>query len=148
MSFSKCQLVFMTSFSPHAQNLELYKSVNKCLSQQIGCYNLFGPIFYLQDSKRKQIEQLLLLCSILGNRCSSLYYTIQTRSRSNTKYLINIHKYFGASYELKPTRTIFSQCAQKKFFDKIFRGQIMIKTNIMPILNIDTTILLTLYSFL
>ena len=40
---------------------------------------------------------------------------IQARSKSNTKDFISIHKYFGANYELKPTKAIFSQCAQKKF---------------------------------
>ena len=111
MSFSKCQ------------NFKIPINLEKCLSQLLGCCNLFGPIFYLQDSKRTQTEQLLLLCSILGNWCSSLYYTIQTRSRSNTKYLINIHKYFGASYELKPARTIFSQLAQEIFLIKYLGGR-------------------------
>ena len=35
---------------------------------------------------------------------------------SNTKYLINVHKYFGASYGPKPTRTIFSLDVLKKTF--------------------------------
>ena len=35
---------------------------------------------------------------------------------SNAEYLINIHKYFEASYEVKPTWTIFSQCAQNFFY--------------------------------
>ena len=33
-----------------------------------------------------------------------------------------MQKYFGASYELKPTKNIFSQCAQKIFFNEIFQG--------------------------
>ena len=37
-------------------------------------------------------------------------------SGSNTEYLINILKYFEASYEAKPTWTIFFQCAQKIFY--------------------------------
>ena len=88
----------------------------------IGCYNIFWPIFYLQDNSRKQTEQLLLLCSHLGNWCYSLYYTVQTRSRSNTKFLTNMQKSYGASYERKPTRTIFCQCAQKSFFNEIFKA--------------------------
>ena len=47
-------------------------NLKKCNSQWIGCYTLFGPIFYLHESTRKQIEQLLLLCSLLGKWCSSL----------------------------------------------------------------------------
>ena len=58
-----------------------------------------------------------------------------------------MQKYFGASYELKPTRVIFSQCAQKKV-NEIFKGQIMIKANILPVFNTDMTILLKLCLFL
>ena len=75
-------------------------------------------IFYLYDSATKKIEQLLLLYSLLGKVCSSLYYMIQTRSY--IKYLINMDKCFAASYGFKPTRAIFSQCAQKNFWWNIY----------------------------
>ena len=57
---------------------------------------------------------------------SSLYFMIQAISRSNTNDFISIHKYFGANYELKPTKAIFSQCAEKKF-NEISMGQIIVK---------------------
>ena len=85
------------------------------ISQWICCYNLFGPIFYSQHSARKQIELLLLLCSLLGNWYSSLYCIIPTRSRSNTKFVINKHKYFGANYKLNLQRS-FSLNVLKFFF--------------------------------
>ena len=97
LSLSKCQLVFITFFSPHAKNLKIIENIffvknrvnlEKCWSHWRRCYNLFGPIFYLQDSARKQIEQLPLLCSLLGNWCSSLNYTMQARSRSNILELV------------------------------------------------------------
>ena len=71
LSLSKCQFVFGTFFFPHAQNLNTIgniffaKNLIK-ISQGICCYYLFGPILYSQDSTRKQIELLLLLCSLLG----------------------------------------------------------------------------------
>ena len=75
------------------------------------------------------------------------HYTIHRRSRSNTKYFINIRKYFGASYELKPTRTIFSQCARKNF-ENIYRvDDDKTQYHANPIFNTDMAILLKLCSF-
>ena len=72
LSLSKCKFVFMTFFFPHAQNLNTIGNIFFVknlinISQGICCYYLFGPIFYSKDSTRKQIELLLLLCSLLGN---------------------------------------------------------------------------------
>ena len=51
-------------------------NLKTCLSQWIRCYNLSGSIFYLQDSARKQIKQLLLIRSLLGKCYFSLLYNI------------------------------------------------------------------------
>ena len=151
VEFVKMSISFHDFFISPCSEFRILKflpiNLKNCKSQWIGCYDLFGPIFYLHGSTRKQIEQLPLPCSFLENWCSSLSFTTQARYKSNTKYLKYIHKYFGASNKLKPTRTIFSQCAQN-IFNEIFNEQIMVKANIKPIFNTDMTILRTLYSFL
>ena len=81
LSLSNYQLFFMIFFLPMLHNLKIIEKIienifcvknpinlEKCKRQWIGCYNLFEPIFYLQDKARKQIE----LCSLLENWCCLL----------------------------------------------------------------------------
>ena len=71
-------------------------------------------------TKKKQKVHISLIFILSTLSCSSTFAFTMMRLKIIT---YNTLHNFGASYELKPTRTIFSQCAQKKFFMKDLWGR-------------------------